>query len=91
MVAYVRSRRRLWPAVGLVVGLILIGWDLWLASVTYISQYPVRNDFRLDYAAATIGIKQGYGRLYDLGAQAAALIAGRDSTPYSPFRSTALS
>ena len=73
VVAYVRSRRRLWPAVGLVVGLILIGWDLWLASVTYISQYPVRNDFRLDYAAATIGIKQGYGRLYDLGAQAAAI------------------
>jgi hypothetical protein len=73
VVAYIRSRRQLWPAVGLVVGLILIGWDLWVASVTYISQYAVRNDFRLDYAAATIGIKQGYGRLYDLAAQAAAI------------------
>ena len=73
VVAYVRSRRRLWPAVGLIVGLILIGWDLWAASVTYISQYAVRNDFRLDYAAATIGIKQGYRRLYDLAAQAAAI------------------
>jgi hypothetical protein len=85
VVAYVRSRRRLWPAVGLVVGLILIGWDLWLASVTYISQYPVRNDFRLDYAAATIGVKQGYGRLYDLAAQAAAIEGlGRGFNP-QPF------
>ena len=85
MVAYFRSRRQLWPAVGLVVGLILIGWDLWAASVTYISQYAVRNDFRLDYAAATIGIKQGYGRVYDLAAQAAAIEGlGRGFNP-QPF------
>ena len=85
MVAYFRSRRRLWPAVGLVVGLILIGWDLWAASVTYISQYAVRNDFRLDYAAATIGIKQTYDRLYDQAAQAAAIAGlGRGFNP-QPF------
>lgn len=73
VVAYIRTRRRLWPAVGLVVGLILIGWDLWLAAGTYISQYAVRNDFRLAYAAATVGIKNGYSHLYDLGAQRAAI------------------
>ncbi len=73
VVAYLRARRRLWPAVGLLVGLILIGWDLWLAAGIYISQYAVRNDFRLAYAAATVGIKNGYAHLYDLGAQKAAI------------------
>ena len=73
VVAYIRARRRLWSAVGLLVGLILIGWDLWLAAGAYISQYAVRNDFRLAYAAATVGIKNGYAHLYDPGAQQAAI------------------
>lgn len=73
MIAYVRARKQLWPAVGLLVGLILIGWDLWAAASTFISQYAVRNDFRLAYAAATVGIKNGYGHLYDLAAQKAAI------------------
>lgn len=73
MVAYVRDRRRLWTAVGLLVGLILIGWDLWVAAGTYVSRYAVVNDFRLAYAAATVGIKAGYGHLYDLAAQKAAI------------------
>ena len=73
VVAYIRARRRLWAAVGLLVGLILVGWDLWVAAGTYISQYAVRNDFRLAYAAATVGVTDGYGHLYDLAAQKAAI------------------
>jgi alpha-1,2-mannosyltransferase len=73
VVAYVRARRRLWPAVGLLVGVILIGWDLWAAAGTYISQYAVRNDFRLAYAAAIVGLKNGYSHLYDLAAQKSAM------------------
>ncbi|HVC76583.1 MAG TPA: glycosyltransferase family 87 protein [Candidatus Micrarchaeaceae archaeon] len=73
MVAYFRARRRLWAAVGLLVGLILIAWDLWAAAGTYISQYAVRNDFRLAYGAALVGIRNGYGHLYDLAAQKSAI------------------
>ena len=73
MVAYFRARRRLWPAVGLLVGLILIGWDLWAAAGTYISQYAVRNDFRLAYGAALVGVRNGYSHLYDLAAQKSAI------------------
>ena len=73
MDAYFRSRRRLWAAVGLLVGLILIAWDLWAAAGTYISQYAVRNDFRLAYSAALVGIRNGYSHLYDLAAQKSAI------------------
>src|SRR5258706_8909706 len=73
VIAYVRGRQKLWAAVGLVVGLILIGWDLAIAAGTYISQYAVRNDFRLAYGAALVGIRDGYGHLYDLMAQRAAI------------------
>ncbi len=51
----------------------LIGFDLWKAAPTYITQYAVLNDFRLAYAAATVGIQSGYGHLYDLGAQKLAI------------------
>jgi alpha-1,2-mannosyltransferase len=71
--AYFRARRKLWAAVGLLVGLILIGWDLWAAAGTYVAQYSVRNDFRLVYGAALVGIRNGYGRLYDLEAQRSAI------------------
>jgi hypothetical protein len=73
VVGYARSRGRLWTAVGLLVGLILVGWDLWKAAPVFISQYAVRNDFRLAYAAATVGIRDGYGHLYDLAAQKSAI------------------
>ena len=69
VIAYVRARRTLWSAVGLMVGLILIGWNVWIAATTYLPQYAVRNDLRLAYGAALVGIRDGYGRLYDLGAQ----------------------
>jgi alpha-1,2-mannosyltransferase len=55
------------------VGLILIGWDVWVAATTFIPQYAVRNDLRLAYGAALVGVRDGYGRLYDLGAQKAAV------------------
>jgi alpha-1,2-mannosyltransferase len=73
VVDYFRTRRRLWAAVGLLVGLILIAWDLWAAAGTYISQYAVRNDFRLAYGAALVGIRNGYSHLYDLEAQRSAI------------------
>jgi hypothetical protein len=73
VIAYVRSRRRLWAAVGLLIGLILIGWDLWLAAIEFIPQYAVRNDFRLGYSAALVGLRNGYSHLYDLSAQKAAI------------------
>jgi hypothetical protein len=57
----------------LLVGVMLIGFDLLVVAGTYISQYAVRNDFRLAYAAATVGIRSGYSHLYDLGAQRLAI------------------
>jgi hypothetical protein len=59
--------------VGLLVGLILVGWDVWVAATTFIPQYAVRNDLRLAYGAALVGLRDGYGHLYDLAAQKAAI------------------
>jgi alpha-1,2-mannosyltransferase len=73
VVAYFRARRGLWSAVGILVGLILIGWDLLVPARTYLSQYAVVNDFRLAYGAAIVGIKNGYSHLYDLAAQKSAI------------------
>jgi len=88
VVAYFRARRKLWPVVGLVVGLILIGWDLWAAAGIYVSQYGVRNDFRLAYSAALVGLRNGYSHLYDLEAQRAAIESlGAGFNP-QPFIST---
>ena len=89
VVAYVRSRRQVWPVVGLMVGLILIGWDLWAAATTFVAQYAVRNDFRLDYSAASVGIKDGYGHLYDLAAQEAAILSLGPGFNPQPFISPA--
>jgi hypothetical protein len=68
-----RSRKKLWTAVGLLVGLILVAWDLWIAATTFVPQYAVRNDLRLAYGAALVGLRDGYGHLYDLAAQKAAV------------------
>jgi hypothetical protein len=85
VIAYIRARRRVWPAVGLLVGVILIGFDVWAAAATYISQYAVRNDFRLVYGAAKVGIESGYSHLYDLAAQKSAIESlGPDFNP-QPF------
>lgn len=85
VVAYFRARRRVWPAVGLLVGVLLIGFDLWAAASTYVSQFAVRNDFRLAYAAATVGVQRGYAHLYDLADQKAAILglgAGFNPQPF---------
>ena len=73
VIGYIRSRRRVWPAVGLLVGVMLIGFDLLVPARQYIPEYPIRNDFRLAYAAASVGITSGYSHLYDLAAQKSAI------------------
>ncbi len=71
--AYVRGRTRLWSAAGLWAGVLLIGFDIYAAVVTYIPEFRVRNDFRLIYGAALTGLHDGYGHLYDLTAQKASV------------------
>ena len=67
------------------VGLMLTGWNIWAGATTFLPQYAVRNDLRLAYGAALVGIRDGYARLYDLGAQKAAiesLGAGFNAQPF---------
>jgi hypothetical protein len=75
VIAYVRSRRRLFGAAGLLAGVILIGWDIWVAGTTFFPQYAVRNDLRLAYGAALGGIRHGYAHLYNPAAQNAAVLS----------------
>ncbi|TMC84335.1 MAG: DUF2029 domain-containing protein [Chloroflexi bacterium] len=75
MISYIRARRRLWTAAGLLVGAMLTGWNLIVAAPLFVSEYAVRNDFRLAYAAALVGLRDGYGRLYDLAAQREAILS----------------
>ena len=85
MIAYIRSRRRLWSAAGLLVGVLLTAWNVLVPGVTFLQQYAVRNDLRLAYAAAKVGIQDGYGHLYDLAAQRVAILSlGPDFNP-QPF------
>jgi alpha-1,2-mannosyltransferase len=79
------SRRRLWAAAGLWGGILLIGFDIYAAVVTYIPQYRVRNDFRLMYGAAVDTLRNGYGHLYDLAAQKAAVEGLGAGFYWSPF------
>jgi hypothetical protein len=82
---YFRERTRLWAAAGLVVGAILTGWDLVVAAPRFSVQYPVLNDFRLAYAAAMVGLHDGYRRLYDPVAQYLAILSlGKEFNP-QPF------
>jgi alpha-1,2-mannosyltransferase len=83
--AYVRGRTRLWGAAGLWGGLLLIGFDIYAAVVTYIPEFRVRNDFRLIYGAALTGIHHGYGHLYDLTAQKSAVEGLGAGFYWSPF------
>ena len=83
--AYVRGRTRLWGAAGLWTGILLIGFDVYAAAVTYISEYRVRNDFRLIYGAALTGLHSGYGHLYDLSAQKASVDGLGPGFYWSPF------
>ena len=85
VISYVSARRRLWTAAGLLVGAMLAVWDLAVAAPRFVSQFAVSNDFRLAYAAALVGLREGYGRLYDLSAQRSAILGlGRGFNP-QPF------
>ena len=75
MIAYVRSRRRLWSAAGLLVGVMLTAWNVLVPGITFLQQYAVRNDLRLAYAAAIVGLRHGYSHLYDLAAQQSAILS----------------
>jgi hypothetical protein len=75
VIAYIRSRRRLWSAAGLLVGVMLTAWNVLVPGVTFLQEYAVRNDLRLAYAAALVGIQQGYSHLYDLAAQRDAILS----------------
>jgi len=71
--AFFRRRTSLWAVAGLWTGVLLTAFNLYAAFVTYIPQYLVRNDFRLIYGSALDGWRNGYGHLYDLVAQKAAV------------------
>ena len=83
--AFFERRRKLWAAAGLWGGLLLIGFDVYAAIVTYIPQYAVRNDFRLMYGAAVDTLHNGYAHLYDLQAQKAAVEGLGPGFYWSPF------
>jgi hypothetical protein len=70
---FFRRRTRLWAVGGLWTGILLSAFNLYAAFVTYIPQYLVRNDFRIIYGAALDAWQNGYGHLYDLVAQKAAV------------------
>src|SRR5882762_5027631 len=80
-----RTRSRLWSIAGLWGGILLIGFNLYAAVVTYIPQYSVRNDFRLIYGAALTGLRRGYDHLYDLGAQKETVEGLGSGFYWSPF------
>jgi alpha-1,2-mannosyltransferase len=85
VIAYVRSRRRVWSAAGLLVGVMLTAWNALVPGVTFLREYAVRNDLRLMYAAAKVGIQDGYSHLYDLAAQRDAILslgAGFNPQPF---------
>ncbi len=83
--AFFESRRKLWAAAGLWGGILLMAFDVYAAVVTYIPQYAVRNDFRLAYGAAVDTLHNGYGHLYDLAAQKAAVEGLGPGFYWSPF------
>jgi glycosyl transferase family 87 len=82
---YFRERTRLWSVAGVMVGAMLTVWDLVVAAPSFLSQYAVRNDFRLADAAAMVGLDDGYPSLYDLSAQARAIRALGPEFNVQPF------
>jgi hypothetical protein len=81
----VRSRTRLWSAAGLETGILLIGFDVYAALVTFIPEFLVRNDFRLIYGAARVALQSGFSHVYDLEAQKAATEAIATGVYWQPF------
>lgn len=82
---FLRARRKLWAVAGLWGGLLLIGFDIYVAVATYIPGYRVRDDFRLIYGAALTGLRHGYGHLYDLAAQREVVQGLGSGFYWSPF------
>jgi hypothetical protein len=80
-----RSRTRLWSAAGLETGILLIGFDIYAALVTFVPEYLVRNDFRLIYGAARVAMQTGFSHVYDLDAQKAATEAIAQGVYWQPF------
>ncbi len=85
MADYFRERTRLWAVAGVIVGAMLTAWDLLVAAPSFLTEYAVRNDFRLADAAAMVGLDDGYARLYDLSAQARAIRALGPEFNVQPF------
>ena len=85
MADYFRERTRLWAVAGVMVGAMLTAWDLVVAAPSFLTEYAVRNDFRLADAAAMVGLDDGYARLYDLSAQARAIRALGPEFNIQPF------
>jgi hypothetical protein len=85
MSAFFRARTRLWAVAGLWTGVLLAGFNLYAAAVTYVPQFRVRNDFRLVYGAALTAWQQGYAHLYDLDAQKRTVEGLGAGTYWSPF------
>lgn len=68
---------------GIWTGVLLTGFNVYAAVVTYVPQYLVRDDFRLLYGAALNASRNGWSRLYDLRGQQAAVESLH--AYYSPF------
>ena len=85
VIGFFRARTRLWAVAGLWTGLLLTGFNVYAAAVTYVPQFRVRNDFRLIYGAALTAWRQGYNHLYDLDAQKRAVEDLGAGTYWSPF------
>ena len=85
VIGYVRGRARLWGVGALWGGILLAAFDIYAAAVTYVPQYAVRNDFRLMYGAALVGLRDGYSHLYDLAAQRAAVEGLGHGFYWSPY------
>src|SRR5438552_2239198 len=85
LVDFLRTRTRLWSVAGLWTGLLLSGFNLYAAAVTYVPQFRVRNDFRPIYGSALTAWQQGYGHPYDLDAQQRTVEGLGAGTYWSPF------
>jgi len=85
VIGFFRARTRLWAVAGLWTGLLLTGFNVYAAAVTYVPEFRVRNDFRLIYGAALTAWKQGYSHLYDLDAQKRTVEGLGGGTYWSPF------
>lgn len=84
-IGYLRSRRRLWSAAGLWTGLLLLGFNAYLAAAVYVPQYRVRNDFRVSYGIARWTLGHGFAGIYDLAVQRASVAALGAGFNWQPF------